>query len=234
MALTKHSSPRLVLKITDEAREKAIQSSSGGCLVADAIRDQYPRFNKIVVDMATIRITDPKAGLRYTYLTPEAAQQCLLAFDQGWRNPIDEVVLKRAVQILPVTRNRTGPASAAGIAERRAMRIPELEAKAAAGTITRHEKVALTRLRNPKPVVERATSWGPPDVKVVEGGSSHGAVIFGGRPRIQGEPHPNLLRGRDRDFGAKTARPGLAWEEAVTKAAQELVAERLGTPSIQE
>lgn len=86
-ASTRHISPKLVLKITDEIRERAIQASSGGCLMADAIRTQYPRFEGITVDMATVRITDRKAGLRYTYLTPETGQTCLLAFDQGWDNP---------------------------------------------------------------------------------------------------------------------------------------------------
>jgi len=232
-APTKHSSPTLALKITDEAREKAINSSSGGCLIADAIKYQYPQFTRIVVDMATIRVTDRRAGLRYTYLTPEPAQQCLLAFDQGWRNPFDEVVVKRAVQITPVTRARTGPQSPAGLAERRAARMPELEAKEAAGTLTKGEKTSLTRYRNPKPVIERPTSEGAVDVKVIHGGPKHGPVIFGGRPRIQGEPHPNLLRGRDRFFGAQTARPSVVWEEAVAKAAEErareLMAERFGT-----
>jgi hypothetical protein len=229
-AATQHSSPGLVLKITDEAYDRAVQSSSGGCLIADAIRNQYPRFTKIVVDMATVRMTDRKAGLRYTYLTPEPAQQCLLHFDQGWDKPFEEVRLRRAVKIVPVIRPRNGPTSVAGIAERRAARIQEIEAKEAAGTITRHDKTALTRLRNPKPVVERPTSRGPIDIKVVEGGSSHGAVIHGGRPLPQGTPHPNLLRSQNRHFGAKTARPGLAWERAVREAATELVAERLGAP----
>jgi hypothetical protein len=234
MADTKHSSPRLVLKITDEAYDRAVQSSSGGCLIADAIRNQYPRFTKIVVDMATVRVTDRKAGLRYTYLTPEPAQQSLLHFDQGWVKPFDEVRLKRAVKILPVRRARTGPASIAGVAERRAARITELEAKEAAGVLSRGEKIALTRSRNPKPAPERPTSNGAMDIKVVEGGSSHGAVIFGGRALPQGTPHPNLLRSQNRHFGAKTARPGLAWEKAVAEAAEisaeAMIAERFGTP----
>ena len=62
-------------------------------------------------------------------------------------------------------------------------------------------------------------------LKVVEGGSNHGAVVLGGDPLVQGPPHPNLLRGRDRHFGAKVARPGLAFEEAVEAA----VSQRLAT-----
>ena len=233
---TRHTSPKLVLKITEEIRERAIQASSGGCLMADAIRTQYPRFEGIAVDMATVRFTDRKAGLRYTYLTPESGQTCLLAFDQGWDNPYDEVVLKRAVQIVPVKRNRTGPTSAAGIAERRPARIAELEAKEAAGPLTGAEKRALGMLRNPKPTPERPSSTGPADVVMVEtGGTGRTPVIYGGRPLIQRQrdPNPNLLKGRNRIFGAKSSRPSVPWEKAVAKAAAEvaeaMVAERFGT-----
>jgi hypothetical protein len=223
MARPKHSSPRLVINITDEAQDKAVRSNSGGCLVADAMKDQYPQFTGIVVDMATIRFTDRKAGERYTYLTPPTAQHCLLSFDQGWPNAINEVVLRRAVKIDPVTRTS---GSTATVLARRAARVPELEAKAAAGTITSREKTALSRMRKAGPPVERPTSRGPIDVKVVDHGSQHGAVIRGGAPLIQGPAHPNLLRGRNRHFGAKLADPGLAFREAVEQA----VGERLGTP----
>ena len=46
----------------------------------------------------------------------------------------------------------------------------------------------------------------------------------------QGEAHPNLLRGRDRHFGAKLADPGEAFREAVEAA----VADRLAKQSDQE
>ena len=41
---------------------------------------------------------------------------------------------------------------------------------------------------------------------------------------MQGKPHPNLLRGRNRHFGAKLADPGQAFHDAVEAA----VAERMG------
>jgi hypothetical protein len=223
MTRTKHSSPTLVLKIGDDIRARAIQANSGGCLIADAIREQHPQFTGIVVDMATVRISDRKAGLRYVYLTPAAAQHCLLSFDQGWPNPVEDLVLKRAVKVEPITRNRTGPKSPTGIAERRAARIPELEAKEAAGTLGRYERVALKRLRNPQPAPERPSTKGVADVKIVQGGAGPGAVVYGGEPLVQGQPHPNLLRGRNRHFGAKLADPGVVFRDAVEQA----VAERL-------
>jgi hypothetical protein len=221
MARTKFTSPTLELRITAEQHERAVQSASGGCLIADAIREQYPHLTKVTVDMATIRASDRKTGKRYTYLTPPIAQHLLLAFDQGWPQPTEQLVVKRAVKITPITRNRTGRASSAGAAARREARIAELEAKVAAGEeLTVVEKKALTRMRNAKPAPERPASRGPTEVHVT---SNRGAVVHGGKAIPQGEAHPNLLRGRDRHFGAKLADPGIAFREAVEAA----VADRL-------
>src|SRR5262245_59327758 len=97
MGRTKFNSPRLSVVLTAEAREHAIQSNSGGGLIADAIKQQYPEYTKVQVDMATIRITDVKAGRRYIYLTPPAAQHVLLSFDQGWPQPVESLSIQRAV-----------------------------------------------------------------------------------------------------------------------------------------
>lgn len=215
MARSKHASPTLVLKITDEVVQDAIKSNSGGCLIADAIKKQYPQFSGVTVDMATIRVSDRKAGVRYTYLTPKPAQHCLLSFDQGWPNAIDEITLRRAVQVVQIT----GPQSR--IPDREARRA-ELEEKQAANLpMTQQEKAALTTLRRPN----RPASRGAREVKVVDHGSQHGAVIFGGEPILQGESHPNLLRGRDRHFGAKLADPGKVFHDAVEKAVEQRLAE---------
>jgi hypothetical protein len=218
MARNKFSSPTIKVQITEEARERAIQSNSGGCLIADGIREQYPQFSRIAVDMATIRMTDREKGVRYTYLTPPLAQHCLLAFDQGWRNPVEEVVIKKAVQILPVMAE--GPGQKKQRAEHRLERLSSLQMKEAAGEpLDKTEKMILTKSRmEPKPPRERPTARGPREIKVVEGGSSHGVVIRGGEPIPQGPAHPNLLRGRDRHFGAKLADPGQAFNEAVEQA----------------
>lgn len=209
MARNKHSSPTLALTITEEDRDEAIRSNSGGCLIADAIKRQYPHLSSITVDMATIRCTDRKRGERYVYLTPADAQQVLLAFDQEWRHPTETLTIRRAVQIIPVTvsRNRTAD---------RMERLFQLEQREQAGeTLTRGEKKSLTYLRN---ATERPASRGKADVKITDGGANHGAVIRGGEPRRQGPAHPNLLRGRDRHFGARLADPGAAFNEAVEQA----------------
>jgi hypothetical protein len=225
MARTKFSSPTLNLEITAEQREKAIASNSHGCLLADAIKKQYPEMTGVTVDMATIRVTDRKAGKRYTYLTPPIGQHMLLALDQGWPHPADRLVVKRAVKITPVTRGKKIRATKA--AERDA-RKTELETKVMQGEeLTRHEQGALTQLSNALLSPERPSTVGPVEVKVDSKGP--GAIVHGGRPLPQGEAHPNLLRGRDRHFGAKLADPGQAFNEAVEAA----VAERLaGTEEV--
>lgn len=223
--MAKHSSPTLVLTISEEQREEAINSNSGGCLIADAIKKQYPHLSGIIVDMATVRVSDREQGLRYTYLTPPGAQHCLLAFDQGWPNPSEQVTIKRAVKIHPITRPKTGPASTTAVAARRAERVATLTAKRDSGQpLTRGEKTALTRMSKAAPPVDRPTSNGPTEVHVTDGGSSHGAVVIGGRGIPQGPAHPNLLRGRDRHFGARLADPGQAFTEAVEAAVQERLA----------
>ena len=225
MARSKHGSPTLVLKITDEQIDTAIQSNSGGCLIADAIRNQYPHYTGVVVDMATVRLTDRKAGVRYTYLTPPPAQHCLLSFDQGWPNPVPEVTLRRAVKITKVIHS---PKQVADNKAARAVRIATLEAKAESGEpLTTVERRSLSASRRyaaaERPM--RPSARGRSDVKVTDGGENHGAVVAGGLPLPQGPAHPNLLRGRDRHFGAKLADPGQAFREAVAKGvAEELAA----------
>lgn len=218
MARNKFSSPTLNVRIAPEAYERAVKSKSGGCLIADQIKDQYPHLSKVTVDMATIRVSDRKDGKRYTYLTPSSAQHLLLSFDQGWPNPIDEVVLKRAVVVTPITRARYGNNSKEERAAARAAKIAELEAKVAAGEdLTRGEASALAKMRNAKEAPDRPSTTGPKEVKVTD---NRGVVVHGAAPK-QGEPHPNLLRGSDRHFGAKLADPGIVFKQAVEEAVKQ-------------
>jgi hypothetical protein len=76
-------SRRIELQITDEIIECAISRDSQHCMIADAIKAAVPDAQKIAVDLATIRFTDPKKRVRYTYLTPRIAQVELVKFDQG-------------------------------------------------------------------------------------------------------------------------------------------------------
>ena len=219
---SKFASPTLTLRITQEQHDHAIQSASGGCLIADAIRSQYPHLTKVSVDMATIRVSDRKEGVRYTYLTPPLAQHLLLSFDQGWPNPTDEVVIRRAVHISPITRT---PSMLRRDAKVRADRISELEAKEAGEGLTKSEKAALTRMKNRPEPPPRPASLGEKEVKV-HGRKKDGTTISGGRHLPHGQDHPNLLRGRDRHFGAKLADPGQAFREAVDAAVAEKLAKK--------
>jgi len=217
MPRAKKSSPTLQLAITQEERERAIKSKSGGCLIADAIKRQYPNLTRVSVDMATIRATDAERGQRYIYLTPPSAQHVLLAFDQGWSNPTEQVTVRRAVKIEPITRR---PGSVQRATKRRAERIAELEAKVEAGEeLTAKERAALTRMKAAKPAPERPATAGPATV-------DDDGVVRGGN-RMQATPkHPNLLAGRNRHFGAKLADPGEAFQEAVDEAVEQKLAER--------
>lgn len=223
MAPKQPSSPTLTLHITDEQYERAVQSQSGGCLIADAILSQYPHLSRVEVDMATIRATDRAKGVRYVYLTSPEAQHVLLSFDQGWPTPVHELVVRRAVKITKITRAKTGRDS---IEHRRVTREEKraaLEQKLATGApLTKPEKIALTRLTKPYEPVERPSSSGP--VTAVETPPKAPATVIGGRAPVQGPPHPNLLRGRNRHFGAKLADPGQAFRDAVDAAVSERVA----------
>lgn len=213
------ASPRLELHIGPEQRQRAIDSNSGGCLIADAIKNQYPHLSSISVDMATIRVSDRAKGERYTYLTPPAAQHVLLAFDQGWPNPSEQLTIQRAVKITPITRSKQQVAE-------RTERLEDLRLKQSAGReLTRAEHAALTRMeRNPNP--EPPAAKGPSEVLQ----HGRGPVVRGGNPMPQGPTHPNLLRGRDRIFGAKMADPGKAFTEAVEAAVSDELAKRTSAP----
>jgi hypothetical protein len=203
------TSPTLKLKITEQNWEDAVQASSGGCLIADAIKKQYPNLTGVHVDMVQIRATDREKGLRYHYLTPESAQTILLAYDQGWDQPENEVRVKRAIKVTLV--QEKSPRTA----EHRRNRIAELEAKQASGEpMTPGEKGALKRM---KAVKRRPLNRGSAQI------SADGKVVHGGAV-VLGPDNPNLLRGRSRIYGAKSARPSQLFEQAVEKAVSERLA----------
>lgn len=209
----KFASPTLALAITAEHYETAKQSASGACLIADAIKRQYPQYTGVAVDMATVRVTDKAKGVRYTYLTPEPAQMLLLSFDQGWPQSTEAVSIKRAVKISPIVKAGTRAAE-------KAARMAELEAKEAAGTLVGREKAALTTMRK---TPARATSHGRAEM-----GKESNRVVHGGRPIPKATTkHPNLLASRDRHYGAKLAKAGTAFDNAVAEAAEAAVAERI-------
>lgn len=75
--------PSMKVNVTPELVDRAVQRDSRHCMIAEAIKEQNPHFRHILVDLATIRWTNPRTGKRYVCLTPEVAGSALVAFDQG-------------------------------------------------------------------------------------------------------------------------------------------------------
>ena len=81
---------RVKVQVTKEHIIRGLESDSGYCLVAEAVRDALkaeglrPAF--ISVDLQTIRYTDMQKRERHTFLTPRSAQEALVHFDQGEYN----------------------------------------------------------------------------------------------------------------------------------------------------
>lgn len=209
----------LKLEITEENYQRAIKANSGACLVADAIKEQYPELSDVKVDVATIRVTDRKAGERYIFLTPPSVGQTLIFFDQGWEEQKlpKKLRIKNLVRVLPIARSASMVKSDA---EQRAKRLAKLQGKVQQGeTLSSDEKRSLTRLENYKPA-QRPTSYGPTTVE----GEGDDILIRGGKPtEVIGKPsllkkHPNMLAGRTRHFGAKVAQPNVVFEAAVKEA----------------
>jgi len=94
------TSPRLIIKVPQDIIETSTQKDSSHCMIAEALARAVPRAKYISVDLATIRFSDPEAGVRYVYLTPRKAQEALLAFDQGERPKPFQIYLEGA-HVLP-------------------------------------------------------------------------------------------------------------------------------------
>jgi hypothetical protein len=72
--------------VTEEIAERACQRDSQHCMIAEAIKEAHPEFHHILVDLQTIRWTDPNARggpKRVVCFTPRAAAQALISFDRG-------------------------------------------------------------------------------------------------------------------------------------------------------
>jgi hypothetical protein len=204
--------PRLEVDVTPERWETAVTATSGSCLIADAVKDQYPQFSGVIVDAQTIRFTDKAAGQRYTYLTPNSAQELLLYFDQGWSEPAEHSVrLRTPIKVETVTKARTVKA------QREARKI-ELQTKRDVGEkLTGPEKRSLGQMEKNDARGYPEPPHTPGPITEVIGRREGNATVVGGHPmrRPRPEQHPNLLGGHNRLFGAKTARPARVFAEAV-------------------
>ena len=167
--------PRLDFRVDQGHIACAVPKDSGHCMIADALAEAMPGAESISVDLATIRFTDPQAGLRYIYLTPPAAQVALIAFDQG-EKPEPFNVKARAAQVVLTGRARRATRAEQGL--KRSKREPArlyFPDGASGGTVP--EK----RGGTPLPVGELA----------------HGQGVHGGLRK------PGARRGKRREFGLR-------------------------------
>lgn len=96
-------SAKLRVDVTQEQIDSATQRDSRRCMIAEAITAAHPKYTKVMVDLATIRWTNPRTKKRYVCLTPEAAGIALVAFDQGEEvKPFSMSLV--AVQVTPTQR----------------------------------------------------------------------------------------------------------------------------------
>lgn len=75
---------RTKIPVDEDLIEAGIKKDATYCIIAEAVRRALPEATGIRVDLATIRWSDPDKGVRYIYLTPLAAQQMIVDFDQGY------------------------------------------------------------------------------------------------------------------------------------------------------
>lgn len=91
------------IKVSAEIIAEATKADSSHCMIADAVRAQVPGASYVSVDLQTIRFTDREKGVRYIYLTPMAAQQQLVRFDQGHEmKPFSFQLRTRDASITPI------------------------------------------------------------------------------------------------------------------------------------
>lgn len=79
--MTKPQKSRFEIAVTQADIDRALQSNSSKCVVAQAIARTLPDATRIDVDTQSIRFTIN--GERYAYLTPYSVQGYVVGFDAG-------------------------------------------------------------------------------------------------------------------------------------------------------
>lgn len=97
------------VEITPEIVNRAVYKDSHRCMIAEAIKEQYPYVTNVTIDAAFIRYTIPERGQRFIHITPSIAATLLVKFDQ-------------ALAIEPVTFRLTSPVQIVDTAKRNAER----------------------------------------------------------------------------------------------------------------
>jgi len=88
--------PRLTINVTSELINTSIRNNSSHCMIAEAMKIAAPELTRVAVDISTCRGSDLEKGLRYVWLTPRAAQDALVDFDEGLAPKPFSFLLKNA------------------------------------------------------------------------------------------------------------------------------------------
>ena len=109
----------LKVSVTGPLIERATARDSRHCMIAEAIQAARPHFKHVIVDLATIRWSNPRTGKRYVCLTPEKAAAELVRFDRG--EPIEPFDLNLTpIQVTDMVRTeRTQNADGEVVTKRR-------------------------------------------------------------------------------------------------------------------
>lgn len=75
--------PQITVEVTAKRINEGAKRNSNHCMVAESLKDSYPKLNYIAVDIQTIRATDRKKKERYIWLTPRSVQEMIINFDRG-------------------------------------------------------------------------------------------------------------------------------------------------------
>lgn len=97
---------QLTVRVRKEHIADAVARDSNKCAIAQAIKDAYPRFSRISVDIATIRVSDHSRGLRAMYFTPPVLQNFILNFDRGNKANLKPLVTRCvAGHVVPISKD---------------------------------------------------------------------------------------------------------------------------------
>jgi hypothetical protein len=115
-------SPTLRVDIDQETIDDSVRRDSSHCMIAETIRKLLPDAANVSVDLGTIRWTDPRKRLRYTYLTPRIAQIALIDYDRGFAPDPFHFTLRMAAFV-----TRSGGKHAKKTPEQRAAALSRLD-----------------------------------------------------------------------------------------------------------
>jgi hypothetical protein len=99
---------RLFVEVIEQHIAKALERDSSHCIIAMAVASALPHVRHISVDLQSIRFTDPKKHLRYTFLTPHLARDIVIGFDQGEREKLKPVTFSMKPAIIAQSGKRRG------------------------------------------------------------------------------------------------------------------------------